>query len=218
MEDNPLTQVNDEATFARLLERARQGSDEAAWALVETYGPYVLRAIRRTLSREIRGKFDSDDFAQAVWASFFAAAEQFEGITEPRHFVGLLTTMARNKVIDEMRRSLLSQKCSVLREQPIEGVAHGAEALHARGPSPSQFAIARERWFEMLKNQPDRERQVMRLKLMGRTNRSIATQLQLNERTVRRILERLTLTIPVPGNLSREITQGLAGRQEVDHT
>ncbi|MCA9151905.1 MAG: hypothetical protein KDA92_21530, partial [Planctomycetales bacterium] len=58
----------DELTFSHLLEQVRQGSDEAAWDLVETYGPHVLRTIRRTLSREIRGKFDSDDFAQAVWA------------------------------------------------------------------------------------------------------------------------------------------------------
>ena len=199
MDDTPESSVTDlstgdfatdEQTFTCLLEQARSGSDEAAWDLVETYGPYVLRTIRRTLSREIRGKFDSDDFAQAVWASFFSAPERFEGVSESRQFVGLLTMMARNKVIDEMRRSMLTQKYSVRRERAIDAMHNGEAGIASRSPTPSQFAIARERWMGMLANQPERERQVMRLKLMGRSNRSIATQLELSERTVRRILER----------------------------
>jgi RNA polymerase sigma-70 factor (ECF subfamily) len=180
-----------EARFAELLEAARQGQDEAAAELVASYGPHVMRTIRRTLSREIRGKFDSIDFAQAVWASLFSSPEQLDGVKEPQQLVGLLATMARNKVIDELRRRVQTQKYSVRRERPLYDENHGEGELASRDPTPSQFAIARERWVSMLRAQPAHHRQVIRLKLMGKTNRSIATQLGLSERTVGRVLDRL---------------------------
>jgi FixJ family two-component response regulator len=64
--------------------------------------------------------------------------------------------------------------------------------LKSREPTPSQFAIARERWLQLLQAQPERHRQVVRLRLMGRTHRSIAGQLGVSEKTVQRVLERLT--------------------------
>jgi RNA polymerase sigma factor (sigma-70 family) len=180
------------AAFGELLERARSGSDEAAWDLVEAYGPYVLRTIRRTLSRELRGKFDSEDFAQAVWASFFSSPEQLNGVTEPQQLVGLLATMARNKVIDEMRRRFQTQKYAVRREQPLADLPDAPRKLASREPTPSQFAMARERWVQLIHEQPEQHRQVVRLKLMGRTHRAIAEQLGISERTVKRVLDRLT--------------------------
>ena len=178
-------------SFSELLQRVRAGSDEAAWELVQSYGPHVLRTIRRTLGQEIRGKFDSEDFAQAVWASFFSAPELFHEISEPRQFVGLLAAMARNKVVDEMRRRLLTQKYAVHRERSLGAGEDEAEELPSKAPTPSQFAIARERWLSMLRAQPERERQVIRLKLMGRSFASIAKRMEMNERTVRRIIDRL---------------------------
>jgi RNA polymerase sigma-70 factor (ECF subfamily) len=178
-------------SFPQLLQRARAGSNEAAWELVQRYGPYVLRSIRRTIGQEIRGKFDSGDFAQAVWASFFSAPEQFHQVNEPQQFVSLLATMARNKVIDEMRRRMLTQKYAVGRERPLcQGLEETAE-LASKDPTPSQFAIARERWLAMLQSQPERDRQVIRLKLMGRSYASIAKRMEVSERTVRRIIDRL---------------------------
>ncbi len=180
------------AEFGELLEQARQGSDRAAWDLVEAYGPYVLRTIRRTLSREIRGKFDSEDFAQAVWASFFRFPEQYDGVTEPQQLVGLLAKMARNKVIDEMRKRLQTQRYAVRRERPLENSSHTGRHLRSREPTPSQFAIARERWVQMIQSQSDRDRKIIRLKLMGKTHRSIAHGLGISEKTVKRVLDRLT--------------------------
>jgi RNA polymerase sigma factor (sigma-70 family) len=178
-------------SFGELLAQVRAGDDDAACRLVETYGPHVIRAVRRTLGREIRGKFDSDDFVQAVWASFFGNIDQFDGVSKPPHLIGLLTAMARNKVVDEMRRRLDTQKYSVQKEQPLWEL-HDSKTLKSREPSPSQMAIVRERWVRLLQNQPERHRQVVRLRLMGKTQRSIAQHLGLSEKTVQRVLDQLT--------------------------
>ena len=181
-----------ENSFQELLEAARQGSDEAASDLVHFYGPHVLRTVRRTLSQEIRCKFDSEDFSQAVWASFFSSPEQFSAVTEPKQLFRLLATMARNKVIDEVRRRIETHKYSVRREQRLTDLREATESLRSRESTPSQFAMAREKWIQMLKQQPQKHRRILRLKLMGRANKSIATALGVSERTVRRVLDKAT--------------------------
>ncbi len=182
--------------FDTLMGRVRQGDEAAAWDLVELYGPHVIRVIRRHLAHEIRSKFDSDDFAQAVWASFFAAPDRYGDMEHPNQLVGLLVTMARNKVIDEVRRRMKTQKYAVQRERRYAGRSSQEDLLRARDGTPSQMAVARERWLAMLNSQPEVHRRVVRLKLMGRTHRSIAQTLQISERTVQRVIERLSHVEP----------------------
>ena len=52
--------------FGLLLEQAQSGSQDAMCQLIERYAPYIVRVVRRKLSRAIRSKFDSLDFVQAV--------------------------------------------------------------------------------------------------------------------------------------------------------
>ena len=83
--------------FATLVAQVREGSQEAAREMVEHYSPQILRVVRRSLCREIRNKFDSQDFVQAVWASLFTHREQLQEIETPAQLAALLGTMARNK-------------------------------------------------------------------------------------------------------------------------
>ncbi len=176
--------------FAALLNRIQQGDEQAAATLVETYGPYLIRAVRRTLRAEIRSKFDSHDFVQAVWASIFAAPQRLTQIHQPAQLVGLLNVMAHNKVTDENRRRTQTQRHSVHQERqlPSDGVAHD---LTSSMPSPVELAIAHEQWAKLLDGQPDHYQQIAKLKLTGRTNRSVAAQLGVSEKTVGRVLKRL---------------------------
>ena len=51
--------------------------------------------------------------------------------------------------------------------------------------------MARERWQRIMHNQPDHYQEIVKRRLRGETYQSIADELGLNERTVRRVLERL---------------------------
>jgi RNA polymerase sigma factor (sigma-70 family) len=176
--------------FATLLHQLRGGSEAAAWELVERYGDHILRAVRRRLTCEIRSKFDSADFVQAVWASFFACSHRMKQIASPEELMALLSTIARNKVISELRRRLSSRKRNVRLEVPIGN----CEPAAAGGVTPSAFAIARERWHALVDDQPSHYRQVVSLRLAGHTQAEIAEKLRISERTVRRVLERLFST------------------------
>src|SRR5262245_26982587 len=90
--------------FADLLRRVKAGSSDAAWELIDRYGSHVQRVVRRLLNRRLRPQFDSVDFVQAVWASFFNDPAQIHSFKSPDSIIGYLARMARNKVIEENRR------------------------------------------------------------------------------------------------------------------
>ncbi len=178
--------------FASLVAQLKEGSQDAAWNLVELYGPYILRVVRRTLSREIRPKFDSQDFVQAVWVSFFAHRDRLLDVERPEQLIGLLAAMARHKIIDEVRRRLETQKHDVRRECSIDDsnvVLH--DALASSDPTPSQIAMARERWNQLMTSQPDQYREIVNLRLAGETHQNIAEKLGISQKTVQRVLRRL---------------------------
>lgn len=182
-------QAND---FESFIKRVSDGEEEAAWELVETYGPYVLRSVRRILDADIRSKFDSADFVQAVWVSFFSGRCDYRRLHKPEELVAFLTTMARNKLITELRRRKKTQKYDVRRElktDPWRLALNSAAA--SRDPTPSQWAMARERWQLIMHNQPDHYQEIVKRRLRGETYQSIAEEMGLNERTVRRVLERI---------------------------
>ena len=176
--------------FRLLLREVRGGSQDAIRELVERYGPHIVRAVRRRLSKAIRAKFDSFDFVQAVWASFFEAPQDFARFERPEQLVGYLAALAHNKVVDEIRRRMRTDKYNVNRERSLDDSAlHFSERLAAQQPSPSEVAVAHELWSRLLEGQPEHYRRILELRRDGNTPQEIADQLRLNERTIRRVIQ-----------------------------
>lgn len=178
--------------FRQLMEQMRAGSADAAWELVELYGPHIRAVVRRMLDRRMRAVFDSEDFTQAVWASLIRVQNRLAEIDEPRRFVGLLAALARNKVVDEVRRRRGTRKNDISREQSLDDSRFGTTTtVPGTQPTPSQWAIARERWSRLLAGRSETHRKVLELKLAGATYTEIAEQLDINEKTARRVVKRL---------------------------
>jgi RNA polymerase sigma factor (sigma-70 family) len=184
------------ASFCELMRRVHEGSDDAAWELVEHYGDAIRRAVRRTLNQRLRSKFDSLDFVQLVWNSLFRVRSKLRHFNRPEELAAYLVTMARNKVGMEVRKRLLTEKYNVNRECSLQELA-GTERteLRDRQPGPLDVAIAREQWSRLLRGQPDHYRQIIHLRLQGHTYQDIAELLHLDECTVRRFVKRLLCEI-----------------------
>lgn len=97
--------------FSELMRKIRRGDQDAARQLVESYEPEIRRAARlRMTDPQLRRLVDSVDICQSVFGRFFKSAS--DGALEmqkPEQLLALLTTMTRNRVIDEHRRNT-SQK------------------------------------------------------------------------------------------------------------
>lgn len=177
--------------FRELMDQMRSGSTEAAWELVELYGPHIRAVVRRMLDDRMRTVFDSEDFAQAVWASVIRMQHRLKEIDEPRRFVGYLAALARNKVVDEVRRRKGTLKHDIKRQRSLDdSVFRRDAALAAPQATPSQWAIAREKWSRLVASQPEKHRKVLELRLSGATYADIAEELNIHERTARRVVER----------------------------
>ena len=198
----PLSELADmthsDEHFRGLLRRMREGSEDAAWELVERYGDAIRRAVRRALNERLRPQFDSLDFVQIVWKSFFRVRDVTDRFDHPAQLAAYLLTMARNKVGMESRRLLQAEKRNVNRELSLDAEkTMRAHDIRDPGPAPIDVAIARERWDGLVRSQPDRYRQIVQLKLQGHSCREIAHRLQVAECTVRRCLDRLLEEAPV---------------------
>jgi len=69
--------------FQALLRQVQHGSPEAARELYDTYVNHVLRGVRVRLWHRMRSKYDSQDFVQQVWASFFDEPERLPDFESP---------------------------------------------------------------------------------------------------------------------------------------
>jgi RNA polymerase sigma factor (sigma-70 family) len=186
-------EMSDQYDFRNLMQQISKGSEDAAWELVELYGELIRRAIRRILNKKLRSKFDSLDFVQLVWSSFFRACNSLDRFERPEELVAFLVTMARNKVGMEIRRRLHTEKYNLNREYSLDEPAIIRRDIADPQPQPIDVAIAREQWNRMLSGQPIHYRKIIKLRLQGRTYQDIANSLRIDEKTVRRFLKKLFL-------------------------
>lgn len=184
----------DDATFLDLVSRARRGDPVAIAELLRVFERDVRQMVRLKLPRTLRSRFDSMDFVQAVWASFFADEDGPDRFDSPRHLRAYLAGVARNKVLEEYRKRTQTRKYDIGREEPLYVLRGGRERpleVPSTEPSPSQHLQAEDRLAQLVAGRPPVEAQVVRLRQEGLTFEEIAQRTGLGERTVRRVIEGL---------------------------
>jgi RNA polymerase sigma-70 factor (ECF subfamily) len=181
----------DNQTLSELLDRVREGSDEAVRQLLQRYGPHIRTVIRQKLDIDMRSIFDSLDFLQDVWASFLTG-ELDHTFHDPNALMKFLVNMARNKVTDEVRRRVRGARHSLARERSLDGSARlEAAGLRAAVPTPGELAVAHEEWERLLEGRPAHHRRILLMLRQGHTHEEIAREMGLNERTVRRLIHKI---------------------------
>ena len=96
----------DQQQFQELIGRVRNRDQDAATELVRRYESVIRRVVRIHLrDARMRRVLDSMDICQSVMASFFVrtALGQYE-LDTPEQMLGLLTTIARNKLTNQANR------------------------------------------------------------------------------------------------------------------
>jgi RNA polymerase sigma-70 factor (ECF subfamily) len=179
--------VSTDNQFKELLQRVRDGNQEAAAELFQQYEPAVRIEVRRRLHDPyLNASFDSEDICQSVMKSFFlrAAAGEYE-LNAAEDLMKLLARMARNKVANKVRHA----HAQIRDPRRLEGGTETVERL-ANGPPPDRVAAGKEllqRFRELLS---DEERQLADLRASGRTWPEIAAEIGGEAQTHRRKLER----------------------------
>lgn len=173
--------------FRTLLDACRRREPGAAAELVHRYLPHVQAAVRRRLVVGMRARFDSVDFAQDVWLSFFRTAIDRADIGDESSLIAYLSRMARLKVAEEHRHQT-TQKVGLGRESSL---VESEAAPTGREPTPSAAVLADDEWQRLTGRLPDRERQMLRMLRDGHTHADTAAAFGMSEKTVQRLLRRV---------------------------
>lgn len=178
--------------FQDLVRAIKGGSSEAITKLIVRHTDSILRIIRRRFHQLLRSQFDTEDFAQVVWASFIANIDQISRFDNPRELERFLARVAENKVADACRRRMILQKNNVNRERRLDiGQTSSGRDVASADPTPSHTVALREQCEQLMNGLPPRYRQFLALRAAGHTFEEIAEEMDVHERTVRRIFKNL---------------------------
>ena len=115
---NAVMAVDDD--FAALMARAKAGDQAAIRLFLSRFGREVQMMVRARLPQKLRGQYDSSDFVQAVWLSFFSElprdAPIFQKVVHLRQY---LAGVARNKIFEQHRRLTRTEKYDICREERL---------------------------------------------------------------------------------------------------
>jgi RNA polymerase sigma factor (sigma-70 family) len=167
-----------------LLEKLSSGDPAAAEHVFRAYEPYLRMVVRRQLPAHVRGKFDSSDIVQSIWADlldgFRNAGWRF---ADAAHLRAFLVQATRNRFIDRLRH----HRRALEHERPLAGPDSISLPASAE-PRPSEVAQANDLWERLLALCPPAHRELLEMKRQGQALADIAAHTGLHPSSVRRIL------------------------------
>jgi RNA polymerase sigma factor (sigma-70 family) len=177
--------------FGQLLQRARQGDQQALSGLAQAYEPEVRIMARVHLGQALRPYLDSMDLVQSVHRSLLIGFRQDKfDISSPEKLVALAVTMVRRKIARQWRHLQRQQRL------PPGPEASGnlpqlLAALCAPQSDPAAIAQFNDAVQKLCRSLDDDDRQIMELRLQGHSTADIARLLGLDADVLRVRLSRL---------------------------
>jgi RNA polymerase sigma factor (sigma-70 family) len=191
--------------FRELIDRARQGDQQALSDLVRRYEPEVRMVARLRLGSALRPHLDSIDLVQSVHHSLMIGLRQnrFE-ITSPQQLIALALTIVRRKAARAWQRLKRQQRLSA------GGDGEGALArtlldLTSSEQDPAAIAQYRDTVEGVCRTLDVLEKQLLEMHLEGYRTVEIAEQLNLNADVLRVKLSRLRARLRAQGIVAEEL-------------
>ncbi len=176
--------------IAELIQKCRQGDAAATEQVFSRYVNRLTALARSRLSRQLAGRFDADDVVMSAYRSFFIGLrDRGFDIAEEAELWQLLVQITLRKLYRQVARHRTAKR-SVSREQHQSVGAELIPSLPGREPGPDEAAAIAEEVEHLMGQIPIAGRRIVELRLQGDEIGDIAQQVQVNERTVRRWLDR----------------------------
>ncbi len=173
-----------------LIDRWRDGDEEAARLLFERYSRQLTAVAARHLSKKVGVRVDDQDVVQSVFRTFFrrSAEGQFR-IDESLDIWHLLANITLRKAQMQGRRHTAGR-----RDVGLETAATADDWLPvalASGPSPDDAAILVDQVESLLAGLPGLYAELLGLLLDGHSKTDIAEELGVSRQTVHRAVNLL---------------------------
>ncbi|MCA9009225.1 MAG: hypothetical protein KDB01_05730 [Planctomycetaceae bacterium] len=176
------------AKFQELIQRVRERDEDAARELTLRYEKAIRRVVRIHLrDPRMRRVVDSMDVCQSVLTSFFVrtALGEYE-LNTPEQLISLLTTITKNKVVNQVHR-LQAQRRDIRRDSEL---GSGSFGVLDRSPNPADEVSAKEILEKVRSGLDASERYLAEQRGLGRTWPELAEQLGATDVALRKKLTR----------------------------
>jgi RNA polymerase sigma-70 factor (ECF subfamily) len=187
-----MTTAND--SFHEFLTRLRARDGDAARELFRRFTGQLVTLARRRLDGPLRHKIDSEDVVQSTYKSFFRRYDAGDlDFVNWNSLWGLLTLITLRKCADRVAYHRAERR-DAAREVPASPDSQGGAPLCqalGREPTPDEAALLTETVEQLLAGLDADERPIVELSLQGHSTQEISEQLDVPERTVRRVRERV---------------------------
>jgi eukaryotic-like serine/threonine-protein kinase len=187
---DPSESAGDPEKIAELIEKCRLGDAAATEVVFARYVNRLTGLARTRLSRKLAARFDPADVVMSAYRSFFIGLREHGFvIAEEAELWQLLVQITLRKLYRQAARHR-GAKRDASREVHNSVGAGSIPSLAGREPRPEEaVAIAEE--VELLLGQLSPSgRRIVELRLQGQELSEIAREIEVNERTVRRWLDR----------------------------
>jgi DNA-directed RNA polymerase specialized sigma24 family protein len=178
-----------------LLDAWRHGDEAAAAMVFHRYQRRLFALIRSRMARKLARRVDPEDVLMSAYRSFFVAVRKDRAVVSANDDLWpLLLTLAMRKLGQANRRHTAEFR-SVDHEDHSD--SNWARFADLAEPSPDDVAVVSSELENLLMHLDATAREVMVRTLQGDDVVKVASALEINERTVRRALERIRQGIPV---------------------
>jgi RNA polymerase sigma-70 factor (ECF subfamily) len=175
-----------------LLNRWRAGDEDAARQLFQLYVDRLIGLARQRISQRLASRVDPEDVVQSVFRTFFHRAKQGQfTLEEPDDLCKLLARITVHKTFRQVAFHRAAKRDMNLEAVHGDGGQDYVLTLLDRGPTPeaaNEFLDQLEHFLSRLR--PD-DRQIIELRMQGYKDVEIAQKLNISDRKIRRLMERV---------------------------
>ncbi|MEM9367795.1 MAG: sigma-70 family RNA polymerase sigma factor [Planctomycetota bacterium] len=182
-----------------LVDRCRQGDQDASREIFERYVARLISLVHRRMSSRLNRRVDAEDVVQSAFRSFFAGVDQnrFQ-FDQSGDLWKLLVVVSLNK----LRRRVAHHRAAKRGMDREQSVARDADSstdarlVHcfeaaASEPLPDAAAAVMDELALLTSDMDETQSEIVQLRLQGYEMLEIADQIGRSERTVRRVLSRV---------------------------
>jgi RNA polymerase sigma factor (sigma-70 family) len=187
---DPSESARDPAQIAELIEKCRLGDAAATEVVFARYINRLTGLARTRLSRKLAARFDPADVVMSAYRSFFIGLREHGFvIAEEAELWQLLVQITLRKLYRQAARHRAAKR-DASREMQNSVGAGLIPSLAGREPRPEEAVAIGEEVELLLGQLSPSGRRIVELRLQGYEIAEIAREIEVNERTVRRWLDR----------------------------
>lgn len=170
----------------------KPNSEESAHKLFHQHVDKLVDLARHRISQRYASRVDAEDVVQSVFRTFFKRAQAGEFTIKDEEDICKL--LARITVYKTLRQIAFHQQAKRDARQESGNSEPGQDqllAVMAQGPTPEEAVIFLDQLEHFLDQLPEEDQKICHLRMEGYGNKEISEMLGINERRIRRLMERL---------------------------